>query len=73
MFKSYRKYDSVTVDEDFIEDVRDYEKFEFVDKDIVEGIINNIESDVKDILDLFKDYDFKQVKEKLEDLAERLY
>lgn len=70
---NYRNYDSMTVDEDFIEDVRDYEKFEFVDKDIVEDIINNIENDVKDILDLFKDYDFKQVKEKLEDLAERLY
>lgn len=70
---NYRKYDSVTVNEDFIEDVRDYERFEFVDKDIVEDIINNIENDVKDILDLFKDYDFKQAKEKLEDLAERLY
>lgn len=70
---NYRRYDSVTVNEDFIEDVRDYEKFEFVDKDIVEDIINNIENDVKDILDLFKDYDFKQAKEKLEDLAERLY
>lgn len=70
---NYRKYDSITVDEEFIEDVRDYEKFEFVDKDIVEDIINNIENDVKDILDLFKDYDFKQVKEQLEELAERLY
>lgn len=69
----YRKYDSLTVDEDFIEDVRDYEKFEFVDKDIVEDIISNIEDEVKDILDLFKDYDFKQAKENLEDLAERLY
>lgn len=73
MNMNYRKYDSITVDEDFIEDVRDYEKFEFVDKDIVEDIINNIENDVKDILDLFKDYDFKQAKEQLEDLAERLY
>lgn len=70
---NYRKYDSITVDKDFIVDVRDYEKFEFVDKDIVEDIINNIENDVKDILDLFKDYDFKQAKENLEDLAERLY
>ena len=42
MWKDYRKYDSMTVDEDFIEDIRDYEKYEFVDKDIVEDIINKL-------------------------------
>lgn len=69
----YRKYDIEIIDKDFIEDMKSYIEYEFVEKDILEEILNSIEVEINDILDLFKDYNFKQAKENLEELAERLY
>lgn len=46
---------------------------EVVERNDFISAIDNIESDVNEIIDLIKDYEVKEALEKLEELKEKLY